>query len=142
MYQSWQPRVRLGLESRNWPTVPATVKNTYVDFQGSLADKNERANFVPVIGYEFSVEGMSYYSNVRAASGIGFASREDAEAFLADYPEEGLLSYYNPENPNESVLEPGIPFAYRLLVVLPIALVLVGALVLWTGIRFLVTGKA
>lgn len=135
LYSAWQPRVALGLESRSWPSVDATYESGYVSFEGSFAQKNERANYGAVISYTFSVEGNEYFSSVRSATGINFASREEAEAFIADYPKTGLRAYYNPADPGQSVLEPGVSVGYRLLVVLPIVLVLTGCLILWSGIR-------
>ena len=141
LYQTWQPRVRLGLDSRDWPTAPATFQSGYVDFEDGIANQNERANYEPVISYVYSVDGIGHYNDVRAATTIGYASREEAEAFIASYPKEGLLAHYNPEDPTVCVLEPGISVGYRMLVILPITLVLVGLLILWVGLRALITGK-
>jgi len=134
-YQSWQPRVELGLKSRTWPAAEAAYQSGYVSFEGSIANESERTNYVPVISYTFAADGIEYFSSVRSATGIGFASREEAEAFVEDYPKTDLKAYYDPADPNQSVLEPGVSLGYRLLVLLPVVLVLTGVLIFVSGVR-------
>lgn len=139
MYDSWSERVRLGSDSNGWPQVPATLNGAWVTMEGSVGDDSN--THAPNISYSYRVDGMEFSNNVIAATSYGFRERAEAEAFVADYPTDRMQAHYNPENPSESVLEPGIPFAFRLLVLMPAALLLCGLLTLWTGLRALFTGK-
>ena len=103
LYQGWQERVRLGLKSLDWPTTPAVFENEYVSFEGSVAQKNKRANYVIVTGYRYEVEGVSHYHNVRSATTIAYASREEAESLLP-LCEPGLIDktrYLVPGGPHQ-----------------------------------------
>jgi hypothetical protein len=119
-YVLWQDRVRIGTASQDWPTAPATFVAGTVKHIGS-ASRPQTSSFKVVIRYTYLVNGTAHSSEEISAAARGFRTRADAQAFLDGYPKSKLVAHYNPANPWEAVLEPGLAFVWHLLVLLPVA---------------------
>jgi hypothetical protein len=126
-YVLWQDRARIGTASQDWPTAPATFVAGTVKHTGS-ASRPQTPSFKVAIRYTYLVNGTAHFSNEISAVARGFRTRADAQAFVDGYPKSKLVAHYNPANPSEAVLEPGVPFAWRLLALGPLA---TGAMALW-----------
>lgn len=137
----WSEIRRIGNESTTWPSVQAQLAGKYVRLDPNANSTSEGSHWSPVVSYTYRVDDIEHFNNVIAASGTNFRVRDEAEAYVANYPTDTLQAHYNPANPGESVLEPGLPFAFHLLILLPIALVLAGLVILWAGVRAAFTGK-
>lgn len=89
------------LVSPGWPTVTGRVLNSNETYKSFRAG---RIYFVNV-EYAYSVNGVRYSGNHQKMCG----SLKDAQAELIRYQlNQEIVIYYNPENNNISVLEPGI----------------------------------
>jgi len=48
-YSGWQERIRIGLDSRPWPSVTATFEGGHVQFVSGSVTDNSRTNYQPRI---------------------------------------------------------------------------------------------
>jgi hypothetical protein len=92
--------------SRGWPTAPgrvtAAVMHTRTNFS---SDGAPTVSYQPVVDYDYAVIGAPYHAS-RIAFGADSFGRRQAEAVLAKYPPGSAVRvYYNPEKPDEAVLE-------------------------------------
>ena len=91
--------------SMGWPAVQGRVLEAYV---GRHTDDEGTPVYYPVVRYAYTVAGQEYTSD-QIAFGPEVASSMDAlqaEKTVARYPVGSLVTvYYNPEAPQEAVLE-------------------------------------
>ncbi len=94
------------LASAHWPKATARVVSSGVYASGA----GTGATFSPQVKYEFEAAGRSYRSgNIRYLLGTFYNADSAAEVESA-YPAGRLVSVaYDPQDPNRSVLEPGVP---------------------------------
>lgn len=103
------------LESRKWPVAPGVVTSALVKEDRT----NEGVTWWPEVWYRFTVDGEEHAGNrgfFGGSTGQAFASR-----LVKKYPiGTPVQVHYNPENPKESVLEPGVkwPLVATMLVIL------------------------
>jgi hypothetical protein len=102
---------RYALQTRRWPRVPGQIESASVKaFQERKDDgPGWRTHYRPEIVYSYVVEGVRYTGD-KASRGVQSSSTMEAPARrrAARYaPGSTVPVYYNPENPAESVLNPG-----------------------------------
>jgi hypothetical protein len=95
--------------SQNWPSVNGTVQDVKAvkNYHSSADDELDVDTFSPKVRYSYTV-GATEYSSERIAFGYGktFNSESAALASIQKYSQGSLVTvYYNPENPDEAVLE-------------------------------------
>jgi hypothetical protein len=92
----------LGFESEHWPQVESTVATA--DWStGRHGDE-----VVPHITYQYQVNGQAYHSDRYAFDSGSAYDRGDVTQSLREYvPGATVKSYYNPNDPEVSVLVPG-----------------------------------
>jgi hypothetical protein len=95
--------------SQNWPSVNGTIQEVKAvkNYHTGAADDINVDTYSPKLRYSFTVEGTEYSSD-RIAFGYGktFTSESAALSSIPKYSQGSLVTvYYNPENPNEAVLE-------------------------------------
>jgi hypothetical protein len=89
-----------------WPTTQARVTASEVNTGVS----NIGRWFQPDVTYEYQVNGNVYRSSQVRYLMPPFYHQEDAHDIQADFPQGAqVTAAYNPRNPAQSVLEPGIP---------------------------------
>lgn len=90
-------------KSQTWPRVKGVITETRISSQ----EHNETLRYTPVVVYTYEVGDKIYESRqITFGSGVEFGSRQKAAEYLADYPVDGEVSvYYNPEKPDEAVLQ-------------------------------------
>jgi len=101
--------------SMEWPTVIAVVQSNEIRVRLHRGD----SFFIPRIRYRYSIHGVAF-----SGSALSFARREPsfrdrtgAEYVLLSYPTGSELKvHYNPSNPEESVVNPGLSDEQRVLV--------------------------
>jgi hypothetical protein len=94
------------LESLRWPTVSVTVTSSDV----STGVSNMGRWWQPELKYEYQIDGKNYASSRIRYLMRPFYHPEDARQIQGAYPQgRRLRAAYDPQNPSESVLEPGIP---------------------------------
>jgi Protein of unknown function (DUF3592) len=96
----------LCLESLTWPTVPVQVVSSSLN----TGESNAGRWWEPAVAYSYRLNGHTY-----SASNLRFMmppiyQEDGARQIQAEYPEgTRATAAYNPRNPSQSVLEPGIP---------------------------------
>ena len=97
--------VQDGFASRSWPSTQGTVMEARLEqvrSTGGTTSEKTIAHFF----YEYSVNGEQYSSsrlNFFSISGDPVTAAKNHE------PGQAVIVYYDPDNPDKSVLEPGLP---------------------------------
>lgn len=99
---------RLSEESLDWPMVTGTVLESKVHrYTSSGNSENSSVQHVPRIVYEFELGGTRYESHQRSIMGENYESAE-AQRIVDAYPVGSAITvYFQPGNPEESVLQRG-----------------------------------
>ena len=120
----------LGHASSSWPSAPGTIERS--GLKARKSSTNSRTTYAADVGYGFAVKGVVFAGNRVDFGSIGSYGSSDpssAEDILTAYPPgRDVRVYYDPENPEESVLEPGITFYSCLAPLAGSAFLLVGLL--------------
>lgn len=100
-------------QSVQWPTVPGRIVRSGVDVSVSEdrsrpVNDRETRSYSAVISYEFEVDGKPFTGSRIAVVSDQFGSEAWAEATAEKFPVgTDVTVSYNPDNPEQSVLEPG-----------------------------------
>jgi hypothetical protein len=95
--------------SLGWPSISGTITETKAirDYHSGVDDDLDMITYSPRLKYTFKINNIEYSSD-KIAFGYGrkFNTEMAALQSIQGYPQGGLVKvYYNPENPNEAVLE-------------------------------------
>ncbi len=92
--------------SQTWPSVGGRVISTDIAILSDDDEDSLRISYIPKINYEYEVGGLNYQAQrFSFGSEPSFPSRGKAETFLAPYQSGSQVSvFYNPNNPEETVL--------------------------------------
>lgn len=112
-----------GHPSSDWPSTEGRVTHSIIARGGETSGLHFR--------YDFTVEGRDY-----TGERVSFGSVRGRRV-VEEYPQGAEVTvYYDPANPGESVLEPGLPLtSYLLNQAIPAAAVLVGLVVVVLAVR-------
>jgi hypothetical protein len=119
-----------------WPSTTGTVTASKVGSRKET-DMDGKSSYVnePQVTYEYEVNGVSYQ-----ASRISLAERiagADVQATLSRYPAgKSVPVYYDPDDPEQAVLERAVPPTVGKGVGLLILLILGAGLLIWFGLGF------
>jgi hypothetical protein len=96
------------IESAQWPTTEGTiVKSRLVGTSVRGWDGDYFTETNAHIQYQYRVNGISYSSS--AVNSIKSPFPLYSSSYVSRYPlGEDVIVYYNPKNPSEAVLEPGV----------------------------------
>lgn len=102
-------RARASMASTEWPQATAYM------IDGSITSRMKRSGryssrkvFTPHLSYRFMVDGHSYVGKQLSYGEDDFSSEAEAQAVLIRYaPGSEHPVYYDPEDPEENVLQPG-----------------------------------
>ena len=94
--------------AKRWLDVPGKVLSTNVEQRGSMGSGRNSRYYVPQIRYSYVVNGRERQGS-RLRFGLPSArTRGGAEQMLAAWPVGGAIKVrYDPDDPDQSVLEPG-----------------------------------
>ncbi len=96
---------------RQWPTTEGEILETWV----SERSDSENDEYVPAVRYRYTVAGQTYTGERLRAAPVSAGTRRGAEQMLAPYFKGAVVRvYYNPQNPAEAVLEPGVTRSFWL----------------------------
>ncbi len=104
LYRRYQQGQSKRQESQAWPTTAGVVLMSRVEVQGS----GENSRTVPVVVYQYEVNGQPFQGNIVRAGSQFFTARGPREPYLIvdRYPVGAqVLVYYNPANPADCALE-------------------------------------
>lgn len=90
--------------------------------------------------YYYKVNGTAYSSARYDVHGPFVGSEQDIARYYLDYPPPEVTVYYNPSNPSEAVIKPGISFdrmtkLYMIFAVGGFAMAFLGAWGIWRSVR-------
>ena len=99
-------RVNLALASKRWVTTNARVFSSSIE--GKVIPQGGYA-YLPSIVYVFKYRGHHYRGNRYRYLGYSGASKAYSEEIVRKFSTgKSIQIYFNPENPRESVIFPGI----------------------------------
>lgn len=106
---------RLTNESVSWLPITALPDKVWLetDLSGgggqTAGTRSKTLYYIPKVAYGYTVNDQYYKSEQIRVGAWRTSQKEAAEAILAKYPlGQEVTAYYNPSNPAQSVLEPGI----------------------------------
>jgi hypothetical protein len=98
--------------SIRWPVAEGKIRTSEIRefLSGTSGDRNRTRNYTPSILFEYTVGGQQYSGRtVYRGQAAGDADATEAEVLHARYPEGATVEvHYEPRNPANSLLEPGI----------------------------------
>lgn len=133
--------IGLGYAARDWPMVEGQVISTSVRVDTSMSDEGDRSQreaarrYYPEISYRWTLGGQSYTgSRYRLGTTYAkFKTKTEAQSAAAAYPPDSAITvHYDPEHPDQAVLDPA-PSA-GIYVPLPLGLLILAMGLL--GLRF------
>ncbi len=92
--------------SRHWPQVRGKIVASHMKSEIKSVAQGSQISYVPVIRYEYHVEGRPYASSRLNFSVVQGISEDWARGIADRYPVgKEVVVYYDPKKPSESVLE-------------------------------------
>ena len=90
--------------SEDWPAVEGTVLHSSVDIRRG----DDSTSYSAEVMYTYEVEGNVHSSNRIGYGSVSSSSPGGAQRIVNSYPVDSRVTvYYDPSNPEESVLRPG-----------------------------------
>ena len=136
------PRVVEGWQSRGWPSAQATIVHSTAVRKAWKPRTSTRSTYgthAVQVRYAFEVAGRRHEGWRRSLDSEGkLLTERGANAVVDELPvARRVLVYYNPSDPRQSLLEPGVPFGIVIAVLLGTLLLgagLLAALAVWKGV--------
>ncbi len=106
-----------GRDAVNWPTTSGQVVETKVSSHTSTTSSgsgrrratSRTTSYVPWVLYRYSVSGLEL-ENDKVQTMTSYDTRAEAKQVIEQYPVDSTVTvYYKPDDPDKSVLVPGIP---------------------------------
>ncbi len=127
--------------SRQWPLARGVIVSSRILREHSSPSNNAQVNrivgdhqYKPEIAFEYSVLGVKYISNKVSFGDYSSNSPRHAESVTARYPEGKAVNvFYNPDNPEDAVLENTGGFGVWLLCFVGLFLLAISALFIYIG---------
>jgi len=95
-------------ESQNWPAAPGTITVSEVrESRTTDEDDNVKVAYYPYVEYTYFAGGQAQTSKIVSFGGTkGYNRPQPVQEELQKYPLHGsVMVYYNPQKPQEAVLE-------------------------------------
>lgn len=102
------------IETQNWSSTTATITSNALKKATHTNREHERVTVLSVdIEYAYEVNGQTYTSSVSKLAERDNNGQALHEHLLQQYPVGNSLTvFYNPEKPQESTLQKGLPESY------------------------------
>ncbi len=112
-------RIYMAKTTENWPTTQGTITEVSYEkvshkeaSQGGTRGEISYTVYIPILSYEYGVDGRKYTSDRVAYTDIVAGNLRDLNLFLRKYRRGMPITvYYSPRNSSKSVLVPGINWA-------------------------------
>lgn len=127
--------IRKARASAQWPAVQGKIESSTVDVErereeDSDGDIHYERKYIPNIVYQYQVDGMDFMGDQISFGSTSSSSQGWAYKMRDQYPEGAEVAvYYDPENPQEAVLQPGAKGATYIVMVIGVVFVLTGILI-------------
>lgn len=120
--------IRKGIQSKNWPKVEGSIRRSEVDVHYSMDEDGPSRDFSADIYYEYTVDGRDYGGATVKMGYSDVQGKGSSHQAVDEYPEGSTVDvYYDPDNPREAVLEPGIPLKTIIFMILAPLFIFIGA---------------
>jgi hypothetical protein len=97
-------------ESRSWPTVKGRITQCDVVRKGGTTGRGvSNVRYEIELAYSYTVDGKRFRGDRMQVFGVSHKFEDDAQEHARQYPVgKAVPVYYNPDDPEDAVLEPGI----------------------------------
>ena len=141
LYKADQSRKKAGA-SQGWPSTQGQIVDARVDrSMHTDSDGDTDYSYTPRVEYTYEYGGVNYRNN-KVAFGLaqGYNSQAKAQEVISRYPVGSEVPvYYDPSNPEDSVLERKAG-SFTTTLVIGIIFIIIGVCVAWGVLGFGVTG--
>ncbi|MEP3479596.1 MAG: DUF3592 domain-containing protein [Fuerstiella sp.] len=112
------PTLNAAKASKAWPTVDGIVIESKVRTKKSN-DRKDGPTYQAVVLYDYQVEGQEYSSDrIWFGGEISTSNRSQMRNIVKEYKEgEATTVYFDPQNPEEAVLQPGAFFTSYFMII-------------------------
>jgi len=119
-------------ESANWPYVQGEVISSEMEVRKETDDDGTSVTYSAEVLFEYEVAGTVYSANRVSFGQYSSGAPGLARKILNKYPAGTVVKvYYNPDDPEISVLEPGTTFSTYLVLIGGLVFVFFGGLFLF-----------
>lgn len=122
-----------GWESRDWPETGGLVTLSKISHQ---TDVDEEDVFTFNIEYAYQVDGKKYRNSKYSPRPIQDNDADDLAEYLQKHPEGStIVVFYNPADPAQSLIEPGMKFGSWMVLIIGSLIGLFGLWVLYHALK-------
>jgi len=107
--------IKLAIASESWPTVEGKVIKSEINRVKRRVKREERTvtetHYIPIVSYQYTVNDIAHISDKVSFVEVSYdeTCSSCANAIRNKYPKDTIVKvHYNPEKPNEAVLEAGL----------------------------------
>ena len=112
-----------GKKSKNWPSTAANVVSTEVEVRRDYDEDGEKIYYYPRVYYDYKVNDRVYRGSRYKLLEQSMSKRK-AHTFISNFAQgDRITIFYDPDKPEESVMQPGEQIYLYFFFVLGIALV-------------------
>lgn len=128
--------IRKARASAQWPAAQGAIESSTVDVErererDSDGDVHYETKYIPQIVYHYRVDGTDYYGDQVSFGSTSSRNPNRAYRIRDQYsPGMEVSVYYDPENPREAVLQPGVKGTTYIVPVIGVLFALTGGLIL------------
>jgi hypothetical protein len=113
--------------SSSWPTAAGAVISSEVSHS---TDAEGGDSYSPEVDYQYQVDGQNIINDQIKFGENSYDSRRRAEEIAANYPVGRQVTvYYDPEQPDKAVLEPGVSAGSYIVLSIGVVFILIALLV-------------
>ncbi len=124
--------VRNASVSQDWPAVPGTITVSQV----TISTDEDGATYYADVQYKYVVNDRWYTADTVNFGEYGSSNRSRADKIVARYPPDSQVTvYYNPDDPDTAVLEPGLSWGSYFGFLMSLAFFIVPGIMLFSFIR-------
>ena len=126
--------------SESWPQVLGTIEAAWI--RENKLGNNLRGSFTAEIEYVYVVDNKTLIGKQIAPHKQEYGTREEAQKLIAPYPIRSQQPiFYNPDEPTESMLEPGVTTSSYVLLAIPPLMLAFAGLAWWVASRPIESGN-
>ncbi|MDA1008729.1 MAG: DUF3592 domain-containing protein [Planctomycetota bacterium] len=130
-------KIDLGRKSEHWPTTTGLVTRSEVVETVSNDKYGVQRSYVPIVEYEFVVNGVTQKGDVISYRVDGY-SKQDADAVVAQHPiATPTTVHYDADDPTSAVLKSGVDGGFGFVLGIG-GILLVGAFIMFVFLRKMV----
>lgn len=131
-------RIKNAQASLSWPSTEGKIISSRVESKISTNSGKQRistTSYFADIMHEYTVRDKEYSSKIISFGNYNSSDRSRAEEIVNRYPDgKKIQVFYNPSDPDNSVLEPGIPISIYVFIAIGVLLLIFGSRVLYSAL--------